>query len=115
LDSDTAPVDVAAITMAMATRNNANYQHQVIQKQKNFSQNDPTLWKNNLTEFPEKDIEESSKQLSSAAIFSCYHCDYNTDNKDHDERHIILRHNHCPAYLNKAEIEKRGLKAQGKD
>jgi hypothetical protein len=47
--------------------------------------------------------------------YSCYYCDYKTDNKDHYERHIILRHDHCPAYPNKAEIKKRGLKAQGKN
>jgi hypothetical protein len=47
--------------------------------------------------------------------YSCYYCDYKTDKKDHYERHVILRHDHCPAYPNKAEMEKRGLKAQGKD
>jgi hypothetical protein len=45
---------------------------------------------------------------------NCYYCDYKPDSKDHYERHVILRHNHCVAYPNKAEIEKRGLKAQGK-
>ena len=47
--------------------------------------------------------------------YSCYYCDYKTNKKDHYERHVILRHNHYPAYPNKAEIEKRGLKPQGKD
>jgi hypothetical protein len=48
--------------------------------------------------------------------YSCYYCDdYKTYSKDHYERHVILRHDHCPAYPNKAEIQKRGLKAQGKD
>jgi hypothetical protein len=46
---------------------------------------------------------------------NCYYCDYKPDRKDHYERHVILRHNHCLAYPNKAEIEKRGLKPQGKD
>jgi hypothetical protein len=47
--------------------------------------------------------------------YSCYYCDYKTDNKDHYERHVILRHDRCLACPNKAEIEKRGLKPQGKD
>jgi hypothetical protein len=47
--------------------------------------------------------------------YSCYYCDYKTDNKDHYERHVILRHPSNPAYPNMAEIEKRGLKPQGKD
>jgi hypothetical protein len=45
----------------------------------------------------------------------CYYCDYKADSKDNYEAHIVLRHKHCIAYPNKAEIEKRGLKAQGKD
>jgi hypothetical protein len=44
-------------TMAMATRNNVNYQQAIIQK--NIFENNPTLWKNVLTEFPKKIIEES--------------------------------------------------------
>jgi hypothetical protein len=48
--------------------------------------------------------------------YSCYYCDdYKTNNKDHYERHVILRHDHCPAYPNKAETDKRALKPQGKD
>jgi hypothetical protein len=46
--------------------------------------------------------------------YLCYYCDYNTNNKDHYERHVVLRHDHSPAYPNKAEIEKRGLKPQGR-
>ena len=56
-------------------------------------------------------IEESMTYLS----YPCYYCDYKTDNKDHYERHVIRIHYHSPAYPNKAEIEKRGLKPQGKD
>jgi hypothetical protein len=56
--------------------------------------------------------ESESKQIT---CYSCYYCDYKIDKMDHYERHIILRHNHCPAYPNKSEIEKRGLKPQGKD
>ena len=47
--------------------------------------------------------------------YSCYYCEYKTDNKDHYERHIILRHPGNPAYPNKAELEKRVLEPQGKD
>jgi hypothetical protein len=48
--------------------------------------------------------------------YSCYYCgDYKTYNKDHYERHVILRHPSNPAYPNMAEIEKRGLKAQGNE
>ena len=46
--------------------------------------------------------------------YSCYYCDYRTNNKDDYEQHVIIKHPGRPAYLNKAEIEKRGLKPQGK-
>jgi hypothetical protein len=45
----------------------------------------------------------------------CYYCDYKPDSREHYERHVILGHDHCLAYPNKAEIEKRGLKPQGKE
>jgi len=44
----------------------------------------------------------------------CYYCDYKPDSKNHYEAHIVLKHDHCVAYPNKAELEKRGLKAQDK-
>jgi hypothetical protein len=44
----------------------------------------------------------------------CYYCDYKADSKDDYEAHVIMRHGHSPAYPNKAEIEKMGLKAQEK-
>jgi hypothetical protein len=46
---------------------------------------------------------------------NCYYCEYKPDSKDHYEQHIVLKHNHRIAYPNKAEIEKRGLKPQGKE
>jgi hypothetical protein len=54
--------------------------------------------------------------LSSAASssFSCYYCNYETHNEEEYKTHVVLKHNQ-PAYPNKAEIEKRGLKPQGKD
>jgi hypothetical protein len=56
--------------------------------------------------------ESEPKQIT---CYSCYYCDYTIYNKDHYERHVILRHSHSPAYPNRAEIEKRGLKPQGKE
>jgi hypothetical protein len=45
----------------------------------------------------------------------CYYCDYKPDSKSDYERHVIMIHGHSSAYPNKAEIEKLGLEAQGKD
>jgi hypothetical protein len=44
----------------------------------------------------------------------CYYCDYKPDSREYYERHVANRH-HLPAYPNRAEIGKRGLKLQGKD
>jgi hypothetical protein len=38
-----------------------------------------------------------------------------TNNKDDYEQHVIIKHSGKLAYPNKPEIEKLGLKAQGKD
>jgi len=45
----------------------------------------------------------------------CYYCEYKPDSREHYEQHVVLKHDHCLAYPNKADIEKRGLKSQGKD
>jgi hypothetical protein len=50
-----------------------------------------------------------------SADYSCYYCDYRTDNEHDYERHVVQTHEGKPAYPNKAEIEKSGLKPQGKD
>lgn len=54
------------------------------------------------------------KNISQSLSFPCYYCDYDTDSKEHYEGHVVMRHGHSTAYPNKAEIEKLGLKAQGK-
>jgi hypothetical protein len=46
--------------------------------------------------------------------YTCYYCDYGTNNEDNYQQHVIKKHHSKPAYPNKAEIEKSGLKAQGK-
>ena len=45
----------------------------------------------------------------------CYYCDYKPYSKDDYEHHVVLKHPGKPAYPNKAEIEKQGLKPQGKE
>lgn len=47
--------------------------------------------------------------------YRCYYCDHPpAASKDDYEHHVVTKHGK-PAYPNKAEIEKRGLIAQGKD
>ncbi len=64
----------------------------------------------------EEKIDEKEQGISNNDLedYSCYYCDYMTYITKDYERHVANRH-HLPAYPNKAEIEKRGLKAQGKD
>jgi hypothetical protein len=62
----------------------------------------------------DQQTEKKEQGISNLGDYPCYYCDDRTNNKDDYERHIILRHNHCPAYPNKAELERLGLKAQGK-
>ena len=60
-------------------------------------------------------IEEKEQGISNNNVeeFTCYYCDYGTYVKEDYERHVANIH-HLPAYPNKAEIEKRGLKPQDK-
>jgi hypothetical protein len=60
-------------------------------------------------------LNDSKNQLEEYNNYLCYYCDYKTNNKYYYERHVVLRHDHSPAYPNKAEIEKRGLKPKGKE
>jgi hypothetical protein len=53
---------------------------------------------------------------NSFTAYSCYHCDgFHTDSQSDYERHNVLNHPGKGAYPSKAEIEKRGLKPQGKE
>jgi hypothetical protein len=53
---------------------------------------------------------------SHASQFECYHCcDFqSTDNKEDYERHAVLKHPRKPAYPCKIDLERLGIKAQGK-
>jgi DNA-binding transcriptional ArsR family regulator len=53
---------------------------------------------------------------NSFTAYSCYHCNsFQTNSQSDYERHNVINHPGKGAYPSKAEIEKRGLKAQGKD
>ncbi|MFL6470884.1 MAG: hypothetical protein ACJ71H_08545 [Nitrososphaeraceae archaeon] len=52
---------------------------------------------------------------NSFTAYSCYHCDaFHTDSQSDYQRHNVINHPGKGAYSSKAEIEKQGLKAQGK-
>jgi hypothetical protein len=55
-------------------------------------------------------------------LYSCYHCDdFHTNSERDYERHVMLNHQKGtadvshPCYPTRADIERLGLKAQGKD
>jgi hypothetical protein len=47
--------------------------------------------------------------------YSCYYCEYRTNNEEEYKQHVVLRHPGRLAYPNNPEVEKLGLKPQGKD
>ena len=48
--------------------------------------------------------------------FQCYYCNFKTNSNDEYEGHTMMKHGKChPCYPSKADLEKLGLKAQGKD
>lgn len=58
--------------------------------------------------------EISFKLHNNLEDFSCYYCNYRSANEEDYKRHNVYKHPGRPAFPNKAEIEKRGLKPQGK-
>jgi hypothetical protein len=78
---------------------------------------DPVDNNKSQTGSPTSPTEEEEEQIRATVIVPCYssyYCDYNADSKDDYEAHVVMRHGHSSAYPNKAEIEKLGLKTQGK-
>jgi len=64
----------------------------------------------------DQETGEKEQGISNSNLqnYSCYYCNYETTNNDEYENHVVITHDR-PAYPNKAEIEKRELKAQRKD
>jgi hypothetical protein len=58
------------------------------------------------------DAKKVIEQINSQ--YRCYYCDYETKYDEAYDKHVVLTHPGRPAYPNKADIEKLGLKAQGK-
>jgi hypothetical protein len=90
-----------------AATSNILYQQQIIQKQKNnfiLLRHSHSI----LSEIPKNNIEELHYQ--------CYYCDsFKTNSKDDYESHVINKHGlGHPCYPCKADLERLGIKAQGK-
>jgi hypothetical protein len=54
-------------------------------------------------------------EISLRAYSSYYCCDFHTTIEDDYKRHVAAKHPKHTGFPNKADIEKRGLKPQGKD
>jgi hypothetical protein len=49
-------------------------------------------------------------------LYTCYHCEsFHTDSQNDYERHMAKKHFKLPAYPSMADLQRHGLKAQGKD
>jgi hypothetical protein len=131
-------MDNDKMAVATAVTNNILYGHQVLQNQ--LSKNNNNFDKNafEISHFQNAKITSESQQsqynnikntiegseevrnlndtqnIAQSLIFPCYYCDYGTNDEDDYERHVIMKHPSKVAYPNKLEVEKLGLKAQGK-
>ena len=78
-----------------------------------FSQQDSQTHLSDTSETSDSTIILAEQ--SSAYYYWCYHCSSYQSNDEVDyKQHNVLKHPGKGAFPNKAEIEKRGLKAQGK-
>jgi hypothetical protein len=71
-------------------------------------------WQNEQKKITPLDASYSAHTFIQAG-YECYYCGFKVDSKSDYERHVIMKHGHSCAYPSKAEIEKMGLKAQGKE
>ena len=55
-------------------------------------------------------IQEKKNKL----LYGCYRCEFETDIQIEYEKHCVLTHPDKPAYPSLTDIEKDGLKPQGK-
>jgi hypothetical protein len=130
-------VDSEKAAVAAAT-NNILYGYQVLQNQLSKNNFDKSAFKishlqntktareyqqnscNNIENTTEN-LEESNKlseyeKTSQSLSFSCYHCDnFHTVMQYDYEKHVITKHHDKLCYPTKADIEKLGLKPQGKE
>jgi hypothetical protein len=133
-------MDNDKMAVATAVTNNILYGYQVLQNQ--LSKNNNNFDKNafEISHFQNAKITSESQQsqynnikntiedseeltnlndaqnIAQSLIFQCYYCDsFKTDSEKDYYLHVVLKHPGRLAYPNKAEIEKRGLKPQGKD
>ncbi len=68
----------------------------------------------------QKEQQQSTKlfdlpRSNNFIIFKCYYCSYETNVEREYERHVVLRHQGKIAYPSEIDLEKLGLKAQGKN
>lgn len=61
-----------------------------------------------------KEKMHDDQNIVHSFIFSCYYCDYGTNNENQYQRHVVNVHDK-PAYPSLADIDKLGLRPQGKD
>ncbi len=72
-----------------------------------------------ITQFIECSTNKCEKlfddRKSNNFLYSCYYCDYETNNKNEYESHIVLKHLGKLSYPGKKYLEKLGLQLKGKN
>jgi hypothetical protein len=88
----------------------------ILEEQEEEQELNPVRQMESIPVHSDRQMKEKEQGISNNNIegYPCYYCDYCTNNNDDYEQHVIIKHPGRLAYPNKAEIEKRGLKAQGK-
>jgi hypothetical protein len=106
-------------------------QEQADDKEINVSEHESTKTSNKNQENNEKIADQEEEKGSQYSIdvsqashvspmasgqFQCYYCNFKTNSNDEYEGHTMMKHGKGhPCYPSKADLEKLGLKAQGKD
>jgi hypothetical protein len=105
-------------TDAGEIRANNNSENQIVLEEQEKEQELSSVGQTeSITARSDQQTEKKEQGISNSNLedYSCYYCKYNTDSQDDYERHVIKQHglgHQC--YPSKADIERLGLKPQGK-
>ena len=94
---------------------NQNLHDKTIENVENITSQQDDKNTNSSIQAPQAPQASPKQNQEDCSYCPCYYCEYRADSQERYQRHVVNKHPRKPAYPNKAEIEKGGLKPQGKD
>lgn len=113
IDSLEKPVDDAERVESVSKTSPSEEYFQTDKKEDILQNNSINIIKNNIND-KESSISLFYDEKKNNILYSCYRCEFETSIQTEYERHNVLDHPGKPAYPSLADLEKDGLRPQGK-